>query len=50
MSFERWGYQFEGAWADPNNVESRSVVYVIWCKFSRWQDLNHKNNTKTSEV
>ncbi|RLB39474.1 MAG: hypothetical protein DRH12_11440 [Deltaproteobacteria bacterium] len=32
MSFERWGYQFEGAWTDPNNLESRSGVYVIWCK------------------
>ena len=32
MGFERWGYQFEGAWTDPNNLEPRSGVYVIWCK------------------
>ena len=32
MGFERWGYQFEGAWTDPNKLESRSGVYVIWCK------------------
>jgi hypothetical protein len=32
MSFERWGYTLEGAWTNPNNLESRSGVYVIWCK------------------
>lgn len=32
MGFERWGYQFEGAWTNPNSLESRSGVYVIWCK------------------
>ena len=32
MAFERWGYQFEGAWATPHNLESKSGVYVIWCK------------------
>jgi hypothetical protein len=32
MSFERWGYTFEGAWDDPNRLEARSGVYVIWCK------------------
>jgi hypothetical protein len=32
MSFERWGYTFEGAWSDPNQLESRSGVYVIWCR------------------
>lgn len=32
MGFERWGYKFEGAWTDPNNLETRSGVYVIWCK------------------
>jgi hypothetical protein len=32
MGFERWGYQFEGAWSDPENLESRSGVYVVWCR------------------
>ena len=32
MAFEYWGYTFEGAWADPNNLESRSGVYAIWCR------------------
>lgn len=32
MSFKRWGYTFEGAWTDPIGLESRSGVYVIWCK------------------
>ena len=32
MGFSRWGYDFEGAWSDPNYLESRSGVYVIWCK------------------
>jgi hypothetical protein len=32
MAFERWGYTFEGAWTDANMLESRSGVYVIWCR------------------
>lgn len=32
MGFERWHYNFEGAWTDPNNLEAKSGVYVIWCK------------------
>jgi len=32
MGFERWGHQFDGAWTDPDKLESRSGVYVIWCK------------------
>ena len=41
MSFERWGYTFEGAWTDPSNLESRSGVYVIWCKTGEdWKVLD----------
>lgn len=41
MSFERWGYTLEGAWTDPNNLKSRSGVYVIWCKNGgRWTVLD----------
>jgi len=32
MGFERWGYQFDGAYTDPALLSSRSGVYVIWCK------------------
>jgi hypothetical protein len=32
MAFERWGYTFEGAFESPESLESRSGVYVIWCK------------------
>lgn len=32
MSFERWGYQFDGAYTLPDSLQSRSGVYVIWCK------------------
>lgn len=32
MGFDRWGYHFEGCFTDPNSLESRSGVYVIWCK------------------
>ena len=30
MSFDEWGYHFEGPFRDPNSFESRSGVYVIW--------------------
>ena len=32
MGFEMWGYQFDGAYTSPDSLESRSGVYVIWCK------------------
>lgn len=32
MPFERWGYQFEGAYKSPDSLKSRSGVYVIWCE------------------
>lgn len=32
MRFERWGHQVNGVWADPARLESRSGLYVIWCK------------------
>lgn len=30
MAFTAWGYSFEGTWKDPNRLEPRSGVYVIW--------------------
>jgi hypothetical protein len=32
LSFERWGYQFEGAFTSTNSLKSLAGVYVIWCK------------------
>jgi len=32
MSFERHGYNFEGAFTSANQLEARAGVYVIWCK------------------
>ena len=32
MAFEQWGYMVEGAWSDPERLEDRSGVYIIWCK------------------
>ncbi|NVM53141.1 MAG: hypothetical protein HWN66_05520 [Candidatus Helarchaeota archaeon] len=32
MNFERWGYQFDGAYVSPDSLQSRSGVYVIWCR------------------
>jgi len=29
MGFERWGYQFDGAYISPNSLQARSGVYVI---------------------
>jgi len=32
MGFERHGYQFEGAFTSPSQLEARAGVYVVWCK------------------
>ena len=32
MPFERWSYQFEGAYTSRESLRSRSGVYVIWCE------------------
>ncbi len=41
MSFERWGYQFEGAFSSPDSLQSRSGVYVIWCRVGdNWSVLD----------
>jgi len=32
MAFEKWGYTWDGAFTDPNKLEDRSGIYVIWCK------------------
>ena len=32
MGFDRWDYHFEGAYTDPNKLQTSAGVYVIWCK------------------
>ena len=32
MAFERWGYQFDGAYTSPDHLQPRPGVYVIWCR------------------
>ena len=32
MPFTRWGYEFDGAYRLPDNLEGRAGVYVVWCK------------------
>jgi hypothetical protein len=49
MSFDRWGYTFEGAWTDPDNLESRSGVYVIHDRADCWED-NHGAESKSARA
>ena len=32
MSFKRWGYEFDGSFPDPDDLESLPGVYVIKCR------------------
>ena len=32
MSFERWGYEFDGLYSKPDDLQGASGVYVIWCE------------------
>lgn len=32
MGFKAWGHDFDGAYDSPDHLQSRSGVYVIWCK------------------
>lgn len=31
MTFKRWGFDFEGPFDSPNDLQSKPGVYVIWC-------------------
>lgn len=49
MGFERWGYQFDGAYPSLESLDSRSGVYVIWCnKGEIWTilDVGEASNVK----
>jgi len=32
MSFDRHGYDFEGAFTAADQLEARAGVYVVWCR------------------
>ena len=49
MSFDWRGYKWEGAFTDPNDLEERSGIYVIWCKNGdNWKviDIGESHNVK----
>jgi hypothetical protein len=33
MSFQGWGYQFDGGYLNPDGLKIKAGVYVIWCRF-----------------
>lgn len=38
MSFEQWGYEFDGAYSLADRLQPRAGVYVVWCKTEdRWR-------------
>ncbi len=41
MSFKRWGYEFDGSYTSPYDLQASSGVYVIWCKSKKnWNVLD----------
>jgi hypothetical protein len=32
MSFQGWGYQFDGGYLTPDGLKLKPGVYVIWCR------------------
>ena len=32
MTFSKWGYEFDGAYTNPNMLRPAPGVYVIWCQ------------------
>jgi hypothetical protein len=32
MSFNSWGYEFDGTYIDSNQLQARGGVYVVWCR------------------
>jgi hypothetical protein len=52
MPFERWGYQFDGAYTSPDSLEPLPGIYIIWCRSKQgtWQvlDIGESENVKES--
>jgi hypothetical protein len=50
MAFERWEYTVEGEWSDPEKLEDRPGVYIIWCRAGEnWSvlDVGESANVKS---
>jgi len=54
MAFERWGYQFDGAYTSPDSLEPLPGVYVIWCRSQEdtWSvlDIGESDNVQKSAI
>lgn len=49
MAFQRWGYDFDGAYTSPDSLQPRSGVYVIWCRNGEnWSVLDVGEHTPHS--
>jgi hypothetical protein len=41
LSFSRWGYDFDGAYADPQDLKPQAGVYIVWCDSGEaWEALD----------
>jgi len=41
MSFQRWDYEFDGTYINPNSLKEEAGVYVIWCNTGNtWKILD----------
>ena len=50
MPFVRWGYSFDGAYTNPDNLEGSAGVYVVWCNSGdRWGVLDVGESTDVRE-
>jgi hypothetical protein len=49
MTFERWGYKFDGAYTSPDSLQPIAGVYVIFCRDGdRWTvlDVGESDNVR----
>lgn len=41
MTYSKWGYEFDGAYTNPNMLRPVPGVYVIWCQTrNNWKILD----------
>lgn len=53
MTYSKWGYVFDGAYANPNMLRPLPGVFVIWCQTkSKWKilDLGQSGNVVESII
>jgi len=49
MGFERYGYQFEGAFTSADQLHAQAGVYVVWCQSGKtWTclDVGESHNVR----